>query len=398
MAWTVSEWAILVTFSSNKLCPACGGTSLIALSVPNDRSSMLSDGQIISRPLKKMSCCSCGYGFHESPATAESIRALFDDNYSLGQRDPVAETARAQSYAKVTSEFLQRHNVPTPRSLIELGCGMGSLLAMLAENWSSERTVGVEPSGQLIDVAQEKAGLSIELLQCFAEDIAEYEVGKFDLCISVNVIEHTLTPEYFLQACCAVTKTDGHVLVICPNGEVPNLELLFYDHISSFTQNAMAAFATRAGLQILATEQLGGTLFGFQIVLMKRGQGQMLPHSGASDLAAARSAFLQCWQAGAQQLEASLDGCDYAIFGTGEFTDLLAAYCPQIVAGARAFVLDQPNADTYRGTPLITSDAFSESAEMALVAAVNPRSWPKIKARFAAYGKEVYHPHIQTAE
>src|SRR5438093_1096741 len=72
--------------------------------------------------------------------------------------------------------------------------------------------------------------------------------GPVELAISVNVIEHVLSPHAFLQSLRAAVRDGGHVVVICPDGDVPNYELLFYDHLYSFGSNALLALASAVGL------------------------------------------------------------------------------------------------------------------------------------------------------
>lgn len=355
---------------------------------------MLSDGRVIPHPLKKMSCQTCGYGYHQVPPTRDYLRDIFDEEYSLGQRDPDAETARAEHYATVIEHFLKDNMVPSPRHLIEPGCGMGSLLSLLAQRWECETAWGVEPSKRLVDAARDKNESDTEIWQGFAEDIAEVHEGRFDLCLSINVIEHTLSPADFLDVCRKITHPDGHVLVVCPDGETPSLELLFYDHISSFTRPALGAFARRVGLEIVAAQILDGPLLGFQMLLLKRSCNPVFALRALPQLEQRRADFLKSWQQSAQHLAEMLDARAYALFGAGEFADLLKAYCPQIIENAQSVVVDTPFEQSYLGKPLISTEVFLKDSDCVLVAAVNVRSWLVVQERFMALGKDIYHPQL----
>lgn len=353
---------------------------------------MLSDGKIISKRLHKGACQVCGYGFHATPPTQGDLRDFFDNEYDLGQRDPDAEKARAELYANAIELFLSENKVPSPQRIVEPGCGMGSLLSRLAHGWGCEAALGVEPSQQLADIAREQVNDTTEVWQGFAEDIADTHKGRFDLCLSINVIEHTLSPDDFMDVCRKITHVDGHILIVCPDGETPNLELLFYDHISSFTRPALDAFARRAGLSIVASRILEGPLLGFQMLLLKRSAGQRVLFQCPPHLTQARVNLLDVWRKGSDNLEAVLAGRPYAIFGAGEFADLLAAYCARIVENAQSFVVDTPSQKTYLGKPIVSTEEFLKLSDNALVAAVNERSWPVVKERFADLGRDIYHP------
>ena len=355
---------------------------------------MLSDGRIISRPLQKLTCQTCGYGFHSVPPTRKDLRDFFDEDYSLGQRDPSAEMARAQLYADVIEPFLANNMKQIPSHLVEVGCGMGSLLSLLARRWKCETVLGVEPSKQLADFARENNAYETVIWQGFAEDIASTYENRFDLCLSINVIEHTLSPTDFMDVCRKTTHQDGYILIICPDGQTPNLELLFYDHISSFTLSALEAFALRVGLKIIASEILEGPLLGFQMVLLQRSTERTTTLPAPSRLAEARTDLLNIWRHSEARLARALGGKAYAIFGAGEFADLLAAYCPQIIDNAQSIVVDTPFQERYLGKPLISTDTFLEQNDGVLVAAVNERSWQTIQELFTALGVKIYHPQL----
>ena len=380
-----------LAFHQDISCPACVSSNVQSLPLPHPATSMLSDGQVIARPLHKLSCENCGYGFHASPPTSVDLRDLFDEDYSLSKCDPDAEVARAEQYAHVIERFLADNAIQPPRHLIELGCGMGSLLSILVQQWGCESAFGVEPSKQLADAAREKNEVAT-ISQGFAEDIAEAHEDRFDLCLSINVIEHTLSPLDFLDVCRKITHPSGQILVVCPDGETPSVELLFYDHISSFTRPALAAFADRAALSIVAAQVLDGPLLGFQMLLLKRAPEPSSVPEAPLNLTQSRVDFLQTWCQSSEYIAAALDGRPYAIFGAGEVTDLLSAYCPDIIDAAQSIVVDNPSQATHAGQPLISTEAFLERSELVLVAAVNLRSWAAVKESFRALGKDIFHP------
>lgn len=352
---------------------------------------MLSDGRAIPRPLHKLSCQSCGYGFHANPLSSDDLRGFFDENYSLGTYDSGAEIARAEQYADVIERFLADNALQPPKHLVEQGCGLGSLLSSLVSRWGCDTAFGVEPSKQLADAARAK-NKTATISQGFAEDIAEKHENRFDLCLSINVIEHTLSPLDFLEVSRKITHPDGHILIVCPDGGTPSLELLFYDHISSFTLSALANFAGRAALNIVASQVLDGPLLGFQMLLLKRSSELSYALGSPLDITQARVDFLQNWLQSSDYIADVLDGRPYAIFGAGEVTDLLSVYCPDIINTAQCVVVDEPSQDTRAGKPLISTDAFWARSDLELVAAVNLRSWPAVKERFRALGKHIYHP------
>ncbi|MEO0370273.1 MAG: class I SAM-dependent methyltransferase [Pseudomonadota bacterium] len=339
-----------------------------------------------------MSCKLCGYGFHRTPLTEDALRGFYNEDYSLGQHDLRAEQQRAQAYGTVVAELLDEAGVPMPDRFLEFGCGMGSLLAWLQAHWGSGSAFGIEPSDQLAAVAGQNAAEGVEVLQGFAEDLSAAHVGAYDLCLSVNVVEHTLSPQRFLETCRKAIRPNGSVIVVCPDGETPGTELLFLDHVSSFTQASMSFFAQRAGLQCVTRKALAGPLLGFQMFLLKPGTDPSLTANSPSALSERRANFLNTWLECEAAVGARLNGQPYAIFGVGEYADLLTAYAPGLVAGAECFVADDPQMPDYAGKRVLTTDAFLRLKPVALLAAVNERSRTAVEARFRDRCPDVFHP------
>jgi SAM-dependent methyltransferase len=373
------------------VCPACGSHSCLDLPLPHSGRAMVSDGRVIVRALRKSSCLACGYGFHVEALTADELRGLYDDSYDLGLRDRHAERARADAYASQIFSLLSGGSFG---SVLEFGCGAGSLLSVLTERWQGVQATGVEPSAQLAAAALREAPANVQIVQGFAEDFATDAGSHFDLCLSVNVAEHALSPETFLCACGQTIHPGGTILLICPDGEEPGSELLFYDHISSFTRDALAAFARRAGLDLVRSDALAGTLSGFRAHRLLASEQTDARPAGQEALAARRASLMLAWQGCERAVERMTSGQDYAIFGTGEYADLLAAYCPSVVERAACFVVDSPTGSTCHGRPVMATADYLGGHRIALLAAVHERSWEKIYSRFSVLGIKVEHPLV----
>lgn len=370
------------------VCPACGASDMVDLPSPHPTRSMASDGRIIQEKLFKRSCVSCGHGFHAYPPTPDTLRGLYDNAYDLGLRDRGAEKARAEDYAGQITALLPDVQV---RSFVEFGCGTGSLLAILSHKWDSACVVGVEPSARLAQAARTTVPNSIRIEQAFAEDFVTSAGTAHDVCLSVNVAEHALSPVSFLNACREAVRPEGTVIVICPDGETPSSELLFYDHVSSFTSHSLAAFAHRAGLTPIRSNPLGGRLSGFRAHLLQRGEEKRATPPPHDKLADQRSRFLQTCKNCESAVERATDG-EYAIFGIGEFTDLLAAYSPSVVDRASYFVVDNPVGGECHGKRVVATKDFLISP-VSLLAAVHERSWASVRERFSSLDVKITHPY-----
>lgn len=107
------------------------------------------------------------------------------------------------------------------RSICDLGCGNGHISGRLAP--LGYQVTGVDASASGIQIAQQ----AYPEARFFRAPInRDLELGKFDLVISSDVIEHLYRPADLLEAAQALLKPGGHLLVGTPyHGYLKNLVL-----------------------------------------------------------------------------------------------------------------------------------------------------------------------------
>lgn len=356
---------------------------------------MLSEGRVIHRPLAKSSCNVCGYGFHSQPISSQDLDGFYDETYDLGLRDAESDQRRAQDYMQHIETLLAQH-IGFPRqgmSIVEFGCGTGALLDCMTERWMAARSLGIEPAARLVRVAQACVGRNVTIRQGFAES-GHTVGGSYDLCVSVNVIEHALDPVVFLAECRASVAEGGVIVTVCPDGDLPNSELLFRDHVSSFSATSFALVAARAGLRLVASAPLEGQQSGFKIFLLKSDESSIPnPDRSEKQLSQLRDSYLKGWQELEQALVSALGEKELAIFGIGEYADLLHAYCPGITDMARFYIVDNPVQRERNGRKVIATGEFMRQQQITALAAVHPRNWSMLKRRCEAVADRFVHPY-----
>ncbi|WP_105430939.1 bifunctional 2-polyprenyl-6-hydroxyphenol methylase/3-demethylubiquinol 3-O-methyltransferase UbiG [Neorhizobium sp. T6_25] len=354
---------------------------------------MVSDGKVVSNPLERSSCNNCGHGFHAKNFSEEQIKEIYGADYSIGLRDPVAEAARSAEYSRQIEAFLthQLGNEANFAKIIEFGCGSGTLLSQLTDRLGAQIATGVEPSSRVAANARSNVGDRISIHQGFAEQFEE-AAPDYNLCLSVNVIEHTRNPRGFLQACRRVIHKTGNIVVICPDGEIVGSELLFYDHISNFTPASLAMMAAGANLRIVANSPLTGGLQGFRVYLLRFGDADLDNQArGFEVLSQERVEYVNTWSKVQDTTSGALKGRKYGVFGTGEYSDLLHAYSPSVIENAEFFVRDQPVEADFYGKPVVSVKDFLSLPRLPLIAAVHERSWPLVRDRFRSEDVQIFH-------
>ena len=107
------------------------------------------------------------------------------------------------------------------RSICDLGCGNGHISGRLAE--LGYEVTGVDASASGIQIAQHAYPQGNFVHALIDQDL---KIGKFDLVISSDVIEHLYRPSDLLEATVSQLKPGGHVLLGTPyHGYLKNLVL-----------------------------------------------------------------------------------------------------------------------------------------------------------------------------
>jgi SAM-dependent methyltransferase len=318
----------------------------MALCPPHPERSMLSDGRVLPRPLRKLSCLKCGAASHAPGFSEIDIRAIYDGGYSLAGAAPNSDAARARAYGQWI-----RGECAAPRSIFEVGCGSGALLRELSAIWPEADCFGVDAALP----GPDRSDGRVRLERGFVEDVPN-DIGNFDLIVAVNVIEHISSPGGFLTSLQSRLAPDGKIVIVCPAAEPPNTELLFFDHLHSLTANSLG-FAVAATPLVARKRSLASPVIGdFQMVTFDaadRPSDLPLCRDSFSDLWSKRESYLKGWNRLDQALlDRSQSVRRLVAFGAGQTAALLRAYAPRSWARIELIVLDDVNEAWTLGIPI----------------------------------------------
>jgi 2-polyprenyl-6-hydroxyphenyl methylase / 3-demethylubiquinone-9 3-methyltransferase len=107
-----------------------------------------------------------------------------------------------------------RHPLAGKRAL-DVGCGAGLLCEPLARIGAS--VTGVDAAPENIEAAKAHAALSGLEIDYRAGELADQDLGQFDIVTSMEVIEHVTDPAVFISELARHLKPDGLLLMSTPN-------------------------------------------------------------------------------------------------------------------------------------------------------------------------------------
>lgn len=162
--------------------------------------------------------------------------------------------------------LLRRHDCGSAR-LFDLGCGNGSVAALLAQDgW---KIWGVDPSLTALSHAGRHHHLSLVRGSAY-DDLAD-RFGRFPVVISLEVVEHLYDPRTFARTLFELVEPGGTTIVSTPfHGYWKNLALALsgrmddhftalwdHGHIKFFSQATLGALLKEAGFSAIRFRRVG---------------------------------------------------------------------------------------------------------------------------------------------
>jgi 2-polyprenyl-3-methyl-5-hydroxy-6-metoxy-1,4-benzoquinol methylase len=226
-------------------CPLCGSAQL----------KLLTRGDRDFLGVHTSQCLRCGFIMSSPFYSAETVSEFYRERYRAlfkGQPDP-HDLAHRHAYlrerADFYADFLQGHTVlpSVGGSVLDVGCGEGTLLRTLRERHPDLRFTGIEPTVTYAKHLIEDGGIrvvgDIEML-----DRSE----QFDTVLLIHVLEHVHNPLRLLEQIAQRLRPAGKVYVDVPDvsthSSIIDLHLAHCNHFSVYT---MESILKRAGLRPL---------------------------------------------------------------------------------------------------------------------------------------------------
>ena len=315
-------------------CIACSKSEFESLPIPNEIQSMLSDGKIIPIPLKKCFCTFCGMVRHETRLTEKEIAAFYDNDYGLPKQSDMYEITRAIEYSRNIVNFLGKSFLG---NLLEIGCGSGFLLREMAVQNLGTSYEGFDPAlvNNNFDLGDKKLVLHKSPdMKCLSRD-------KYNTILSINTLEHISDPILALKNIADRMENDADVILVLPSYYPANVELLFFDHLWTFTPKCLSLLLDQVGLHLVNYQNLDKDLDGFTIYHIKK---ENPIHKDTDWDVLSYDRYLDAWKNLDHNLNSSIHRfkgeMDIQIFGAGQMAGLLRCYAPKFYNKVSRVVAD----------------------------------------------------------
>jgi ubiquinone/menaquinone biosynthesis C-methylase UbiE len=178
---------------------------------------------------------------------------------------------RLMGFHRAGQELISQANIEPGHHVLDVGCGTGSLIVMLKQQYPALQVVGLDPDPKALRRAQTKltrAAVSVQLDQGFADRLP-YQQGSFDRVISSFMFHHLEEEEResTSREVLRVLKPGGsfHLLDFIPaNGAHGFFERLIAGHalMKSNTDERILQLLRRAGFTNVTKAKEGSMLFG----------------------------------------------------------------------------------------------------------------------------------------
>ncbi len=147
------------------------------------------------------------------------------------------------------------------KKILDIGSGMGWLLAHFKHKYTPLKLAAIEPS---LECIQNLTSLGIEHLGCDAEHIVSN--FKYDLIVMRHVLEHFLDPLQGIKNISDLIDDDGCIYIAVPNMMKPSGDLLSFwfrvVHTFYFSQTTLLALCEKANLYPLHIDSSTSEVWG----------------------------------------------------------------------------------------------------------------------------------------
>ena len=206
--------------------------------------------------------------------------------YDAGLYEAIARAEPGSFWFRARNRLIVsvvRRHFPDARSLLEVGCGTGFVLAGLRNAFPELRLVGSELLAEGLDVARRRLPDDVELVQLDAAEMP-FE-AEFDVVGAFDVLEHVDDDEAALAGMRrAVTAGGGLVLLVPQHPRLWSEMDVVALHARRYTRGDLVSKVERAGFDVVAASSFVSSLLPAMVVSRLARRALRRPYDPVAEL------------------------------------------------------------------------------------------------------------------
>jgi 2-polyprenyl-3-methyl-5-hydroxy-6-metoxy-1,4-benzoquinol methylase len=143
-----------------------------------------------------------------------SLRETYDRIYRQGEENYFSKFIDGEQKSEVEEVVLGMIDWKG-KSVLDVGCGTGSLVRKIAHSGASHVT-GIDYSHEAIEIARATQD-NPRNVQFVTVDLKDMQQGGHDVVVSCGTIEHSDDPSQFLARLSALTNDKADIVITCPH-------------------------------------------------------------------------------------------------------------------------------------------------------------------------------------
>jgi len=366
----------------NNTCDICDGKNWLKLPDPAKSHSVTTSGKIIPQPLGKSLCSECGF-VQRNRFMYLGHSEYYQEEYASYYERPGTEEyhrKRYQGLLKWMSKYLPE--TFKLKTVLDVGCGQGWMMDAFSSGYHDIDIRGIEPSKHNANIARRKGHTIIE------NKIEHSDINEtFDLVYSNNVLQHVNDISGFFNDMKMRLNDRGAIIVTCPDGSRPSIDLLWSDHNHSFLPQHLVNLGRKLGFErVFVTQSEGNnpSIPPAQLLLMSNNpvfseadfKESLIPEKEINHYYESKVEYLQSFRNLNKFLAKRISGYSKVYnFGASYWTSVIAAYCPDYWNKVEACIIDASDSvNEFMGKKIVDLKSLSKTDQSIMVLGTAPNS------------------------
>jgi len=212
-----------------------------------------SDSEMIDGKILNKICEDCGHIFNIY-GTRKFTESFYRDSYKLMDSSSNAEFKYYSNDSSINYSdwrlniLTENFSVPLSGNILDIGCGKGNFLDTFNKKFKNWNIFGIEGSKNALSFAKNKLPNSNFFEGLFSKNPFN---KKFDIIVSLGVVEHLENPNEFLTEARNCLNENGIIMFDVPNFKLNPSDLYVFDHLNHFTKETLQNLIQNNELEIL---------------------------------------------------------------------------------------------------------------------------------------------------